>query len=489
MRSLMVKQLWLIQPQDPATEVLPLDAAGGGTIHFSPAWDLVCLHAFILERTGHRSSIIDLRLHDRIEDGFRDWMPGDSGRDHVVALIYATTHNLESTGEIIRYLKGALPNSRVVLFGPYPSAYPETLHLLPGIDFALCGDPEIKLRLLLDSLDVSHRLRNIAGLYARGTEIKSANWLPDLKNLSLPDWQQYNWRDYRVSTVQRGARIEARLSRGHPGTGADAPWPGRNEPMREWPMQQLAQRLKRCPGNGIDEIFFADPPGFWTDARLSGWCGVLRNLRNTQEWSFQIIARDLPDVILNELPVNGCHRVEIIIPTTNPAHQPEFGMSMTLAGLKNLITRMRQRSIDGQVVYWIEGPHAEAGEASAIMRYNREIGSPSFAVYPFPCHDDSPLAAKYSDQSRKAPDIHAWIASAQDPAGRAAPCGLWGGSAARSHATGTLRAIHRKIARNPMRLLKRWIPLEGGDLREKISQHAIAAWKKIATRTLSIPGK
>jgi len=482
----MVRKLWLIQPHEPRSALLPIDNAGGGTVHFSPAWDLICLHAFVLERTGHRCHIIDLRLHDQVEQAFEPWLPRDEAGDHIVALIYATPQNLESTGEIIRYLKRELKYCRIILFGPYPSTYPETLHLIPEVDFALCGDPEIKLRLLLDSLDVSHRLRTIAGLYVRGAEIKSPVWMPDLRNLSLPDWQQYSWRDYRISSGQRGARIEARLTRGQTGLTVDAAWPGRGEPLREWPVAQMAQRLMRCPGNGIDEVFLADPPGYWTDEKISAWCSTLRGLRNTQEWSFHVVARDLPDAILNELPVNGCHRVEIIIPTINPSRQRALGMDFSMAALKNLIMRMRQRSIDAQLVYWIEGPHAEPDEARAIFQHVRETGRPSFGVYPFPCLVDSPLVQASIASDRHGPGIQDWIAAAQDPDGHPAPDALWGGHSSIGTASETLRAVHRKIALDPARMLKRWFPLGGGGpISAHMGQQALLAVKSIASRTFS----
>lgn len=474
----MVKKLWLIQPHDPPGMVLPIDAAGGGTIHFSPAWDLLCLHAFILERTGHRAEIIDLRLFDALPDAFSEKVSGNSGQ--IIALIYATSHTLGSVGELIRFLKNEFPQSRIILFGPYPSAYPETLHLMPGIDFALSGDPEIKLRHLLDALDVHNRIRSISGVYSPGTEMRSAHWLPDLKNLSLPDFQQHDWRPYRVSKAQRGARIEARISRGNPGLPVDAAWPGAREPLRKWPILQMAQWVKRCPGNGIEEIFFSDPPGVWQDEVIAAWCSSLRSVRNNQEWSFQLMARDLPDAILNELPVNGCHRIQLIIPSVNPERQKEFGMDIPAKELKKLISRMRQRSIDAQLVYWTVGPFEESGEADMIFQHLRSLGRPPFAVHAFPCLDDSPLALNPRTGARKPPNVFDWISASTDAAGHFSPDPLWGGTATRKEADTSFRRIHRKIVSSPLRLIRRLVPASGVDWGTFFQKHASEAWKKVA---------
>jgi hypothetical protein len=484
MRSSLVKHLWLIQPGEPSEGVMPIDAAGGFTVHFSPAWDLLCLRAFVLDRTGHTCTYIDTRLHERLENAFEEAEDELPPQSSFMALIYTETHLLASVGEIIRYLKQHHPGMPVTLFGPHVSAFPDTIELMPGVDFALCGDPEVKLRHLLDSLDVTHRQKLIPGLIIPGVMKKPPQWAADLRAFSLPDWQSMEWSDYRHDPAVRGAHIEVRMSRGHPGTPADVAWPGADEPFRAWPMDRMAKALQRCPGNGINEVFFIDPPGFWTDERLTDWLNQLRYLRSTQEWSFQMIARDLPDAIITELGLHGCHRIEIIIPTTDPRRQAELGMDITTEKLLALVNRLRNVAVAPQFIFWVEGPWPVEKEAEKIIELLKELGRPSFAIYPFPFHHDAPLYRTIAEAGRHPPPLEDWLAAAQQPdAAAAAPVNLWGGTKGQARLEETMRLLHRRIAKDPMRALQRWLPVGDTSLRDFFEERALSFWHRMTDKS------
>ena len=481
MRSSLVKHLWLIQPNDHHSPVLPLDAAGGATIHFSPSWDLLCLRAFILERTGHTCELIDVRCHAGIEEAFAVTGTSPAHDATSIAVIHTTTANLGSVGAIARFLKMHHPEMPIALFGPHVNAFPETIFLIQGIDYGLFGDPELKLRHLLDSLDIPHRLKLMPGLLMPGATMKPVHWADDLRGLSFPDWQTIDWVDYRHSPSMRGANIEARLSRGNPGTPADIPWPSAQEPLRVWPLPGMAQTFQKCPGNGIDEIFLADPPGLWSDQRLLDWINQLKRLRNTQLWSFQIVARILPPNIISELAVTACARIEIIIPTLDEKRQASLGMSIRDADLRQLIEQLRNAGVDPHIIFWIEGPWRVENEAGLIADKVRTLGRPSYAVYPFPFHIDSALYRQVCDAGASPPRLDEWIAWAQRE-DTEAPAELWSGAEGLPRAEATMKSLTRRIARDPWRAFQ--LLLSGGhsSLRTKIEQQTVGTLQRVAAK-------
>ncbi len=482
MRSTLVRHLWLIQPHENHTPVVPIDAAGGFTVHFSPAWDLLCLRAFLLDRTGHTCSLIDARLHDTLEQAFGLAEQERHPDEGVIAVIYTVTSQLGSVGEIIRYIRQHHPDIPIALFGPHVSAFPGSLALLPGVDFGLAGDPEIKLRHLLDSLDVPHRQRLVPGLILPGSPVKAAHWSPDLRGFSLPNWQTINWADYRHNPGVRGAHIEVRLSRGHTGTSADVAWPRAGEPLRAWPMDRMAQALQKCPGNGINEVFFADPPGFWTNDRLDAWIKSLKNLRNTQPWSLQIVARDVPQTIISELSLIGCHRIEIIIPTIDPHRQAELGMTMPDDLLLDLVTRLRNVAVDPQLIFWVAGPWPVENEVELIAAKVKSLGRPSFAVYNFPFHHDAPLYQRLIDEGGRPPPLDDWLAWAQRGEDREPPVALWSGMGGLAKAESTMHELQRRIGSDPWRTMQKWLPGGESSLKSLLEDRALAAWQRVASR-------
>jgi hypothetical protein len=487
MRSSLVKHLWLIQPNENHPPILPLDAAGGATVHFSPAWDVICLRAFLLERTGHTCSLIDTRLFDTLPQAFADAVAETPSGASAMALIYTTTQHIGSAGDIVRYLQQHHPEMPVTLFGPHIASFPETLALLPGVDYGLCGDPEMKLRHLLDALDIPHRLRLVPGLIIPGEAIKAPQWATELRSLSLPDWPGIDWHPYRHDPLIRGAHIEARLSRGHPGTPADAAWPGAGEPLRVWPLDRMARALQRCSGSGINEVFFADPPGFWSDQQLVRWIDQLRILRNTQEWSFQLIARDLPDTIISELSLHGCHRIEMIVPSLNPQHRRELGMTIDEQQLKQLVIRLRNAGVDPQIIFWVEGPWPGESGAATLHDKIKQLGRPSYAVYPFPFHHDAPLYRQLVEAGFQPPPLDAWMAWAQRGAASDPPVAMWGGHEARKRAETTIRDLHRQIGRDPWRTLKKWLPGGDANLRSLLENRALSVWQRVTGQSAGKP--
>lgn len=481
MRSSLVKHLWLIQPNDHHSPVLPLDAAGGATVHFSPAWDLLCLRAFILERTGHTCELIDARCHAHVHDAFAGAEANASSDAAIVAVIYAATANLGSVGAIARYLKKHHPTVPVAIFGPHVNAFPETLFLIPGIDYGLYGDPEPKLRHLLDALDIPHRLKLMPGLLMPGTALRPASWMNDLRGLSLPDWQSLDWLVYQHDPASVGSRIEARLTRGNPGTPADAAWPGAQEPLRIWPMDRMAQALQKCPGSGIDEVFLNDPPGFWTDQRLFDWMNHLKRLGNTQPWSFQIIARTLPVFVISELALSACHRIQLIVPTLDVKRQPLLGMTISDTELKQLIDQLRSAGVDPQIVFWIEGPWQVDDEPLKIAEQLRMLGRPSYAVYLFPFHIDSALYRRFSEEGGQAPRLDEWIAWAQRDDSEP-PAELWAGAPGISRAKETMKTLTRRIARDPRRMLQKFVGGGNTSLRRAVEERALAAWHRFTSK-------
>lgn len=477
MRSSLIKHLWLIQPNDHHPPVMPIDAAGGSTLRFCPAWDLLCLHAFIVERTGHTCSLIDTRLFDTLDEAFSEPAEDGFADANVMAVIYTTTAHLGSVGEIVRYIKKTHASMPITLFGPHLTHAPEIIRQLPGVNYGLRGDPELMLRSLLDSIDIPHRQKLVPGLLTPGAEIKDAHWLHELRPLSLPDWQNIHWPDYRHNENTRGAHIEIRMSRGHPGTAVDLAWPDQHEPLRAWPMERIARILQKCPGSGINEVFFADPPGFWSDERIEAWIACLKLNRSSQEWSFQIMARELSDRVISELVLNGCHRIELIIPALDPARQAALGMTLDLPALKRAVAHPRSAGLDAQVVFWIEGPWPAANEAETILGLIRQLGRPSFAVYPFPFHHSAPLYAQAQENGLNPPALEAWVAWAQDSAHHREPVALWTSESGLPRAEAVVNELHRRIARDPWRNLQRWLPGGESGLLARLEERAAAAWR------------
>jgi len=456
MRSSLSKQIWLIQPPDPVPPVTLVDAAGGATVRFSPAWDLLCLQSFLLERTGHICNLIDTRIFDDLNRALKTLdMPVDQNTDSVV-IVYADVLNLGFVGYITGYIHAHYPSMTIVLCGPMVDSFPETVRLIPHVQFGLCGDPEVILRNLLDFIDISHRLKLVPGLIMPDEPPRPPHWMERLQALSLPEWYRVSWSSYKSTHDHGGSlRVEARLSRGMP-NGIDRMFfPKPNEPVRVWPLSAMSQSFQKSAGQGIAEIFLADPPGFWTDERIAEWCRHLNVFRNTQPWGIQLFPRDIPDDLLEDMGGNACHRVEFIIPTCDPALRERYGLTYPDDQLRELIIKMEARNISAQLIYWIQGPDEKVNESTRVSRHIASLGYPKFALHPFPFHHDSLLYRDELAKGKKLPTLTEWITWGQKPDLAHPPVALWEGVTGLIRCRSTMQSIQRKLLRNPGRHINR----------------------------------
>jgi hypothetical protein len=474
MHSSLSKHVWLIQPQDPINAVAPIDAAGGDTLRFSPSWELMCLQAFILDRTGHTCTLIDIRTFESMSHALNKLNNPPDPRSDGIVVIFTTTHHLGPVGSIIEYVDRNFPDLLIVLCGPFVNSFPDALRLIPNVDFGLCGDPENILRNLLDFIDIEHRLNLVPGLILPNQPAKQPHWLSNLQALSLPEWYRINWNLYQSTDVLHLLRAEARLSRGNSGTPGDIACSSPGEPVRHWSFPAMAQSFQKCAGQGIYEIYLNDPPGFWTDAHISEWCRQLLVFRNTQPWAIQLIPRTLPDGILNSLAENSCHRIEFIIPTCDESRKSDFGITISDHEFLALLEQLAARNIRAELIYWVHGPGENINEAERVLRHLTTLHYPKFAVYPFPLNHDSVLYKNNQDSGGNPPPITEWIAWAQKP-DSAQPPGLWGGISDLANCKKTIQTIQRKVTRNPYRQLSRAVR------RMRMNRKVAALEKRLAT--------
>jgi hypothetical protein len=455
MRSSLSKHVWLIQPQDPVSAVTPIDAAGGETIRFCPSWELMCLQAFILDRTGHTCTLIDVRIHESLHAALQGLGSPPDSQSEGIAVIFTTIHHLGPVGSIIDHISRQFPDLTIVLCGPFVNSFPEAIRMIPHVDFGLCGDPENILRNLLDYIDIEHRLNLVPGLIIPSQPPKQPHWVPNLQGLSLPEWYRVHWNHYQSQDSLHMLKAEVRLSRGNPDSIHDIAWSSPGEPVRIWNFPTMAQSFQKCAGQGISEIYICDPPGFWTNEHISEWCRQLRVFRNTQPWAIQMIPREIPDNILSDLAEDSCHRIEFIIPTCDASRREKFGYTISDSDFSMMLEKLTKMNIRAELIYWVHGPGEQNNESDRIYRHLTTLHYPKFAVYPFPVNHDSRLYKEVESVGGNPPSINEWIAWAQKPESNQLPSGLWKGVADLAECKKTIGAIQKKVTRNPYRQLSR----------------------------------
>ncbi|HMP71752.1 MAG TPA: hypothetical protein PKE55_00665 [Kiritimatiellia bacterium] len=470
MSSLRGCSVVLIQPPDPVPAATAVDSGGGVSLRFSPPWDLLCLRAFLLNRTSHPCRIVDTRLFDQFETKLKDALR-DIAKP-AVAVIPVQTTGLGEASAVIDVLHRNYPDMLIVTCGQHPSDFPELALSLPHVRYALCGDPEPILRNLLDYHDIERRLHLTPGLASAGNPVPQPYWLPDLRSLNVADWTHLDWAGY-ASASPAGLRADIRLSRGHPRSPADVASGQSAQPLREWPLDRAAAMIQRCAHHGIVEVFLGDSPGYWTEQRLIAWSKQLITLRSTQAWSAQILPRMLSENALNFLFDSRCRRMEILFPSCDPERLKTAGALHEPAKIAAAIATIRKANIDVNLRFWVGGPHERPRERDRILAMIRLLDDCPYFLYPYPYEPTAPVFQTEDSPVLASAGIQQWLSWAKEPWLAERPTAFWSGKEGADACQQVILDVQRKVHLNPGRRLRK-------TLRHLRSIDWIVAWERRA---------
>ena len=107
---------------------------------------------------------------------------------------------VEDDMNCIRTLKNNFPSSKIILFGHYPTEFPEELLIASQADFILRGEPDLIFSKLLDELISGKSDFSIEGVcYWKNGEIQiqeKTRRIPDPNSLPIPAFELLNPRHY-----------------------------------------------------------------------------------------------------------------------------------------------------------------------------------------------------------------------------------------------------------------------------------------------------
>jgi hypothetical protein len=441
----------LIQPPDPALPDgwPPSNQAEEGA--FSPPWNLLCLRAYLFERTRHIGHLLDARLYSNLEIHLREAIAAIPPPR--LAVVNTSTIGLGQTSAVLEIIHRYFPGTRALVVGDHPSQYPEHA-LISREDFAAAGDPEPILRSLLDYMDVPQRLERTPGLLYRNRPPTEPYWLPSLKGLALPGWDGIFWPAYARGPAPGWIRAELRLSRGHTHLTTDRACGGHREPLREHLLDQVALSMQKSLGAGVNEIFVADPPGYWTLPRLSRWCSALTRCHNMQMWSLQLLPANLKPETVDLLKDNQCRRVEFVIPSSDAETLERYHCTVTPRDLVHTVELLARAGIRSHLRFWLGGPEEPRGEVERVVRAIRTLGYCSYTLAPYPFRMDAPVYEELADVEGT-PTLEEWIQWARDPWLTQRPLPCYGGEPRARYIAREITRIQATIGRSPGHLLKK----------------------------------
>lgn len=443
----------LIQPPDPPRGFSEEYQLESESRHLSPDWDLLSLAAFLRRRTQFYPHYLDTRLLFDLRKDLIGAIQEIGAVDF--AIVKANCLSLGPVAAVLDILKRYFPKIKTVICGEYPSQFPEKAAIMPRVDYALAGDPELIFQALCRHISFPQRLKMIKGLIVGQSGLTTEpQWLRNLAPLHLPTWDDLFVNAYRSGFRKHTLHFHMRISRGHSHTPSDRAAPAMNEPLRIWNLDRLAAFVKESAAHRVSQIIFTDPPGVWTQGRLEAWCQSLKRINNFQPWRFQTLPMDLDESQLDLLIASGCSEVNLVFPSCRPEVLSRYGCEIYRKDIFHIITELQRADIKTRAHFWLGGPEESSGEARRVLHMIRSLNYIPYALHPFPFHLDSFLYRESCME--QTPHIDEWVDWAANPWLIKQPAPFWRGEGAVSLINNDARCIHNRMKHSPRRWLYRF---------------------------------
>ena len=383
---------------------------------YSPEWEMLCIQAYIHERSKHRCDYIDSRTVGDLETEFEEIK---NRLTHALVIgIYAPIHCVRQVMGIIEVANSILPNAHILLWGPLATRYPQLCLALPKIKSIVRGDAEKSIKDLLDFFDNPKRLARVPGLSFRNQDVQDAVFFDDLTPYSYNiDWKQADISSLKqMQQVPRrhGNHVNVRCSRGNNNTGANRFYGEAYVPCRMYPFTTVADSMQRASSAGVSYSFIEDPPGFWDEERMLEWCAALKLRANSQPWGFQCTPHNWSQKVLEELQLSACRRIHIIIPSANLSVLEEYGIPFHAPTILKSIKALIEHKIQVVLHVWIGGPDSTPKEASEVYSLLESLNFTPHVLKPFPLVFDSAFYLERLSEGAALDDTE-WINNVLEP--------------------------------------------------------------------------
>ena len=403
----------LVQPRTDrviATELPGMVSKEVGTF---PPLGILYLAGWLRADTRHDVFVLDLAARDISLADFAAHL--EQAQPDVVG-ITAITHNLVGAKDVAETVKSTLPGCVVVMGGPHVNAFGREALALDSIDYAIEGDGERSLGLLLAAIEADGPLEEVPGLHFRRDGEVAAGAPPyyeeNLDLLPFPARDLVDVHDYFYVLGKRATFATVLSSRGCPFkcTFCSTPHGG----YRHRSADNVVDEIVGCLAAGAEEIHFVDDTFNLGKGRLSAVSQAILDRGVRVRWSFRGRADGINDEGMALAARAGCVRVHLGVETGTDEGLLRLKKGMSLADIERGVKLARKHGIVSAAYFILGCPHEPTAKTVwETVRFAIRL-DPDFAMFNLlAIYPDTALFDEAVEKQLLAPDF--WLEFVRDP--------------------------------------------------------------------------
>ncbi len=298
--------------------------------------------------------------------------------------------------EFLKKIKFINLDIKSIVFGTYPTFYPDACLSSEYIDFGIIGEPEFVIKKTIDRLNQkspeNSQMNEIKGLsYKSNNKIfKSgkALFIENLDELPIPNRDYIKNIYYFNPLVKNREWTTALTSRGCPGACNFCLSPGfyGNEYRFQSPSRMI-EEVKYILRNGYKEIFYRDETFSGNKVRLEKFCGIITDENINFDWICNVRIGTVNKNLLNLMRLRGCHYIKIGVESGSQEILNNLHKDITLETIKKTFEWARELKINTHAHMILGAPGDTKLTIKKTMKFIKKL-KPSTITFnlftPFP---------------------------------------------------------------------------------------------------------
>lgn len=330
----------------------------------------------VLKQHGFDVTLLDAAglymNHDAIVEYIKETKP-----DVIAQTLY--TFQLEQTMDILREVKPALPETRIVMGGAHPSVEgPGLLETYSEIDVSVIGEGERTMLELMTAWADGTSLDDVDGIaYRDGDQVRKTEkraFIDDLDELPMNDWAPlpmdkywYNWtvkKNYAAVTFSRGCPFSCIF--------CAKEVTGRKQRKRS--PGKIVEEIKTLYDTyGVRNMLIADSIFNLNKEWVRDICKGMIALNRPVLWGAQIRADMVDPDTMDLMKRSGCHKLFIGVESGDPRMLKAMRKGESLDDIREGIRIMSSAGINPDLGFIIGLPGETPESARRTIEFAREF--------------------------------------------------------------------------------------------------------------------
>ena len=328
--------------------------------------------AAIAERAGHEAIIIDARTlqltPDEVLRKLKQWKPDVLG-------FMMTTYMYRETLDWIRYLRGGLPNAKVMVGGYNLRVYPTESVMPPEIDFGCFNSAYHTVPRLLEELESGRHFDDVPGLiFKRNGDIVQTEYGPE------PDFDDYpnparhllpnelyaefptERKNFSVMVTSKGCPMGCLFCE----AGSTAYNPRS--------VHTVVQEMRECYDQfGIREIDIFDYEFLINRKRALNICREMQKQKLDILWACRARIDSVDDELLKEMAAAGCGRIYYGIESGDQEMLNRVNKGITLEQVRETIRMTKKHGIRALGFFLIGSPEETRETIRKSLKFAKSL--------------------------------------------------------------------------------------------------------------------